>query len=54
MKRPPLFTSAALHALRNHRYISHQKASDELGYSPRPTRETIADTFAWFREAKVI
>jgi dihydroflavonol-4-reductase len=54
MKRPPLFTSAALHALRNHRHISHKKASDELGYAPRPTRETITDTFAWFREAKVI
>lgn len=54
LTRQPLFTSAALHALRNHRHISHKKATDELGYSPRPTRETIADTFAWFREAKVI
>ena len=52
--RPPLFTSAALHALRNHRHISHKKATEELGYAPRPTPETIADTFAWFREAKVI
>jgi dihydroflavonol-4-reductase len=52
--RPPLFTSAALHALRNHREISHKKATDELGYAPRPTRETIADTFEWFRDAKVI
>lgn len=50
----PRFTSAALHALRNHRNISSKKASDELGYAARPTRDTVADTFAWFREAKVI
>lgn len=52
--KQPLFTSAALHALRNHRHISSKKAGDELGYSSRPTRDTVTDTLAWFREAKVI
>jgi dihydroflavonol-4-reductase len=53
-KKPARFTSSALHALRNHRQISSQKAQEELGYRARPTRETVADTFDWFREAKVI
>jgi dihydroflavonol-4-reductase len=47
----PLFTAASLKALRDHRDIRHDKATRELGYAPRPLRETIADTYAWFREA---
>jgi dihydroflavonol-4-reductase len=47
----PLFTSDSLSALRRHRWISHEKATRELGYQPRPLTETIADTFAWFRQA---
>jgi hypothetical protein len=30
--------------------FNHAKASKELGYDPRPTRETIQDTFTWFGE----
>jgi dihydroflavonol-4-reductase len=44
----PLFTGGSLYALRNHRHISHAKASAELGYAPRPLRETVRDTFSWF------
>jgi dihydroflavonol-4-reductase len=46
----PLFTRGSLHALRNHRHISHEKAAAELGYAPRPLRETVRDTFSWFGE----
>ena len=46
----PLFTSDSLAALRSNRAISFEKATRELGYSPRPFRETIQDSFAWFRE----
>lgn len=46
----PLFTPASLHALRNHRLTSHEKAQRELDFNPRPTRETVADSYAWFRE----
>lgn len=53
-RTPALFTAAALHALRNHRHITYAKAKAELGYSPRPLRESIADTFAWFRESRMI
>lgn len=30
--------------------ISHEKAARELGYSPRPMKETILDSIGWFRE----
>jgi dihydroflavonol-4-reductase len=46
----PLFTSDSLHALRANRCMSHDKAARDLGYSPRPLRETVADAYAWFRE----
>jgi dihydroflavonol-4-reductase len=49
-KTEPLFTGESLHALRNHRYVSHEKASRELGYRPRPLPVTIRDTFSWFEE----
>jgi dihydroflavonol-4-reductase len=47
----PLFTSASLHALRNHRLVSHDKAVRELGYRARPLEETVEAAYGWFREA---
>lgn len=49
--RDPHFTSESLRVLRNHRHISHDKARRELGYEPRPLKETLSDTFAWFEAA---
>jgi dihydroflavonol-4-reductase len=49
-RRRPLYTGASLQALRGHRNISHQKATEELGYQPRPFRETLVDTLKWFQE----
>ena len=49
-RKAPLFTLASLHALENHQRVTHEKASRELGYSPRPIRETVEDTIAWFRQ----
>jgi dihydroflavonol-4-reductase len=48
--RRPLYTSVSLQALRDNRKISHQKATDELGYQPRPFKETLIDTLRWFEE----
>jgi dihydroflavonol-4-reductase len=45
----PLYTHESLHALRSNRCVSHERASRELGYAPRPLGETIADTLAWHR-----
>jgi len=44
----PLYTSASIKALRSNRNISHEKASRDLGYYPRPFRETIISTMRWF------
>lgn len=52
--RDPLFTSESLRALRTYRHIDHAKATRMLGYMPRPTRDSIEDTFRWFAETGVI
>jgi len=46
----PLYTAASLRALRSNRHINHEKATRDLGYHPRPFRETIVDTLRWFQE----
>ncbi len=46
----PLYTSVSLRALKSNKNISHEKATRELGYQPRPFRETLADTLKWFEE----
>jgi dihydroflavonol-4-reductase len=50
-RQRPTFTPAMLRALRSNRDISHQRASRDLGYEPRPFRETVADTVRWFELA---
>ena len=48
-KVTPKFTPQALKALQRHRYISHEKATRELGHSPRSIETTIRDTLDWFK-----
>lgn len=50
LKRRQYFTSVSLRALRETRPVSHEKATRELGYQPRPFRETLTDTLQWFAE----
>lgn len=50
----PKFTPAAIVALQSHRQISHEKATRELGFSPRPFEETVRDTMEWFRQAGML
>ena len=45
----PLFTPISLRELESNPNISHEKASRELGYEPRPLEESLADTIEWFR-----
>lgn len=47
----PLYTRVSLMALRGNRNVSHEKATRELGYHPRPLDKTIADTLRWFEES---
>lgn len=46
----PLYTKVSLDTLLAYRYISHDKATRELAYHPRPFRETLLDTLRWFEE----
>ncbi len=52
--KTPRFTSYSICTLGSNSFISHQKATRELGYDPRPIRQSIEDTFKWFREAKIL
>jgi len=54
IKQDPRYTSVSLRALRNHRLVSHDKATAELGYNPRPLIETMQDTYEWFRSSGML
>lgn len=45
------FTSHSLSVLSGNARFVHEKARRELGYTPRPLRETIADAVGWFRHS---
>jgi dihydroflavonol-4-reductase len=53
-RKTPRFTYYTIDTLRSNSYISHEKASRELGYNPRPVRESINDTFQWMKENKIL
>jgi dihydroflavonol-4-reductase len=46
----PLYTSFSIKTLRSNRHVSHEKATNELGYRPRQLQQTITDTLHWFEE----
>ena len=52
-QKPPV-TKEALDALRSNPVMSHAKATEQLGYQPRSTEETVKDTFAWYADEGVI
>ena len=45
----PLFTRESLAILRSNALVSHAKATRELGWQPRPIRDSIADTVRWLK-----
>lgn len=49
-KKRPLFTSYSAEVLLSNSDISSAKARQELGYHPRPIKETIHDTVKWFKK----
>ena len=49
-KSPPLFTRYSVQTLRHPCRFSHQKATDELGYHPRPIEETLQATICDLKE----
>ncbi len=50
----PRFTTYSLATITSNSYISHAKANLELGYNPRPLRESLRDTVKWFRKYKTV
>jgi dihydroflavonol-4-reductase len=46
----PIYTRVSLRTLNSNHVISHERATRELGYEPRPISETLADTLHWFIE----
>ena len=48
--KEPLFTSYSIDVLNSNSKISSSKARNELGYSPRPIKESINDSVKWFKE----
>jgi dihydroflavonol-4-reductase len=53
-KRMPRFTPYSLAVLSSNSYISHTKASRELGYQPRVLYQTLVDTVAWLLENRTL
>ncbi len=47
----PIVTRDILAMAKKKMFFSSAKARAELGYSPRPAREAVADAVAWFRAA---
>ena len=50
----PQYTTISIKALQKHALISHAKATRELGYQPRPLKDTLADTYAWYIKAGML
>ncbi len=50
----PLVTRDHLRMARKMMFFSNAKARAELGFSPRPAREAVADAVAWFRAAGMV
>ena len=48
----PLFTRYSLRTMESNGRFSHDKATKELGYSPRDMMDTVADTIAYLKEHK--
>jgi dihydroflavonol-4-reductase len=48
MRKKAIFTPYSVHTLNVNYTFSHEKATKELGYHPRPIVESLQDTIKWF------
>jgi len=48
--KEPLFTSYSIDVINSNSKISYIKACNDLGYSPRPIKESIKDSVEWIKE----
>jgi len=49
---PPRVPMEAVRMAKQKMWVSHEKAARELGYSPSPAREALADAVAWFESSR--
>ncbi len=49
-KKKPLLTPYSVHTLTRNYVYSHQKATEKLGYNPRPLFESLKDALQWFED----
>lgn len=52
-KTRPLFTRYSLHTMDANSRFSHDKATMELGYSPRDMKDTVEDTIKYLKAKKI-
>jgi len=50
----PLYTGYSLYTLKSNSNFSHEKATRELGYTPRSLRDSLTDTVAFIREQNLV
>ncbi len=50
----PIFTPYSIAVLESNSNISHEKATRELGYQPRPLLATFRDSLTWMEEAGML
>lgn len=50
LRQTPLFTAYSIDTLNSNAVFSHEKASEALGYAPRPFGETLRDTVEWLQK----
>ncbi len=54
-KRPPLYDKAYIDVLLDGNEVtSSDRAKEELGYAPRPMKETLVETVQWFKSRGVL
>jgi dihydroflavonol-4-reductase len=46
----PYFTKYSVEVLCSNSYISHEKATNQLGYNPRPVKDSIRDSLSWLKQ----
>jgi dihydroflavonol-4-reductase len=49
-KTEPYLTRYSIYTLLSNSNISHKKATRDLGYSPRPIKNSVADSIQWFKD----
>ena len=53
-RKEPLYTRESLAVLESHGRFDWAKAQRDLGYNPRPSIDTVRDTYAWFDAAGML